>query len=58
MSLDEADDFPPITVEEVDAGLMSLAAETGVGAEVLGPREWLRLPRQGRQDLADILNMA
>jgi hypothetical protein len=45
-------------VEEVDSGLLSLAAETGVGAEILGPREWLRIPRAGRQDLARILNAA
>eukprot|EP00972_Heterocapsa_arctica_P025698 3780644-Heterocapsa_arctica.AAC.1 len=34
-----------------------LAAETGVGAEILGPREGPRMPRAGRQEVTDILNM-
>eukprot|EP00972_Heterocapsa_arctica_P069157 10218812-Heterocapsa_arctica.AAC.1 len=34
-----------------------LAAEKGVGAEILGPREGPRMPRVGRQELTDILNM-
>ena len=40
----------------IDAGLRSLAAETRVGAEVLGPRGWLRMPETGKRNLVDILN--
>jgi hypothetical protein len=44
-------------VEDVDRGLRSLKPTTGVGTEFCGPREWLRLPRAARAELAAILNL-